>query len=197
MWTQCLTLPRALMRQYMQEQRFLGRSLDLFCRGACACSTPRRLGESTTSQSLTPRADRCRGPRVHPGTDEKSPDQAGLKVNETVPQFYGTEGRPKQMPNRILREGILTSPKVAKLGWAEEVPLQAAHVLADDYRRIFPQARMYCADIRIKADQQGFRLGLSKVAARLRGRRSCQVYRQRTGESYLEIVNFGPAGSRN
>jgi hypothetical protein len=37
------------------------------------------------------------------------------------------------MPNRIIREGILTSPKLAKLGWAEEGLYYRLMVVADDF----------------------------------------------------------------
>lgn len=44
------------------------------------------------------------------------------------------------MPNRILREGILTSPRIAKLGWAEEVFYRRMHSVVDDFGRYFADA---------------------------------------------------------
>lgn len=41
------------------------------------------------------------------------------------------------MPNRILREGILTSPRIAKLGWADEVFYRRLHSVVDDFGRFF------------------------------------------------------------
>ncbi len=41
------------------------------------------------------------------------------------------------MPNRILREGILTSPRIAKLDWAEEVFYRRLHSVVDDFGRYY------------------------------------------------------------
>lgn len=39
------------------------------------------------------------------------------------------------MPNRILREGILTSPRMARLSWAAEVFYRRLHSVVDDFGR--------------------------------------------------------------
>jgi len=41
------------------------------------------------------------------------------------------------MPNRIIRDGILTSPKMAKLSWGEEVFFRRLMSLVDDYGRYY------------------------------------------------------------
>src|SRR5690606_33624040 len=41
------------------------------------------------------------------------------------------------MPNRILREGILTSPRIAKLGWPEEVFYRRLMSVVDDFGRYY------------------------------------------------------------
>ncbi len=95
------------------------------------------------------------------------------------------------MPNRILREGILTSPKVAKLGWAEEVLYRRLMSLVDDYGRYFAstdvlRGHAYPRQINKVSD--------SDLAKWLRGCVDAglvRVYPAEDGESYLEIVNFG------
>jgi hypothetical protein len=39
------------------------------------------------------------------------------------------------VPNRILGEGILTSPRMARLGWAEEVMYRRLMSVVDDFGR--------------------------------------------------------------
>ena len=41
------------------------------------------------------------------------------------------------MPNRIIREGILTSEKLENLGWAEEVFYRRLMSVVDDYGRYY------------------------------------------------------------
>jgi hypothetical protein len=41
------------------------------------------------------------------------------------------------VPNRILREGILTSPRMVKLNWAEEVFYRRLHSIVDDFGRYY------------------------------------------------------------
>lgn len=46
------------------------------------------------------------------------------------------------MPNRILREGILTSERVAKLNWAEEVFYRRLMSVVDDFGRYFAAPKL-------------------------------------------------------
>lgn len=49
------------------------------------------------------------------------------------------------MPNRILREGILTSPNVARLGWAEEVFYRRLMSVVDDFGRYYARPALLSA----------------------------------------------------
>lgn len=95
------------------------------------------------------------------------------------------------MPNRILREGILTSPAVARLGWAEEVFYRRLHSVVDDFGRYYADAGMLRAAC--------YPRQLNKVSDSDIGKwlRACvdaalvRVYPAEDGESYLEVLKFG------
>ena len=95
------------------------------------------------------------------------------------------------MPNRIIREDILTSPKMAKLGWAEEVFYRRLMSLVDDYGRFFAdhgvlRGSAYPRQLNKVSDSDvGKWLHGCEVAGLVR------VYPAQDGERYLEIVNFG------
>lgn len=95
------------------------------------------------------------------------------------------------MPNRILRDGILTSPKVAKLGWAEEVLYRRLMSLVDDYGRFFADPgllRGYAYPRQLnKVSDSDIGKWLDSCAAT----GLVRVYSAKDGERYLEIVNFG------
>lgn len=93
------------------------------------------------------------------------------------------------MPNRILREGILTSPRIAKLGWAEEVFYRRLHSVVDDFGRYFADVGMLRAAC--------YPRQLNKVSDSDVGKwlRACvdaalvRVYRV-DGEDYMLLVDF-------
>lgn len=95
------------------------------------------------------------------------------------------------MPNRILREGILTSPAVCRLGWAEEVFYRRLHSVVDDFGRYFADAGLLRAAC--------YPRQLNKVSDSDIGKwlRACvdaalvRVYPAEDGECYLEVVKFG------
>jgi hypothetical protein len=95
------------------------------------------------------------------------------------------------MPNRILREGILTSAKIAKLNWPEEVFYRRLMSLVDDFGRYFASPDILRG--------HAFPRQLNKVSDSDVGKwlHSCadaglvRVYSAQDGERYLEIVNFG------
>jgi DNA-binding MarR family transcriptional regulator len=95
------------------------------------------------------------------------------------------------VPNRILRDGILTSPKIAKLGWPEEVLYRRLMSLVDDYGRYFADASV----LRGHAyPRQLSKVSDSDVAKWIRAIEEAglvRVYPAEDGERYLEIVNFG------
>jgi len=95
------------------------------------------------------------------------------------------------MPNRILREGILTSPKLCKLGWAEEVFYRRLMSVVDDFGRYYAEpgllrAACYPRQLNKVSDSDiGKWLRACEDAALVR------VYPAQDGESYLEVSNFG------
>ena len=95
------------------------------------------------------------------------------------------------MPNRILREGILTSPKVGRLGWAEEVFYRRLMSVVDDFGRYFAdhgmlRAACYPRQLNKVSDSDVGKWLHACVAADL-----VRVYPAQDGERYLEIANFG------
>lgn len=94
------------------------------------------------------------------------------------------------MPNRIIREGILTSPKLAKLGWAEEVFYRRLLSVVDDYGRYYADPGMLRAACyprqlnKVSDSDVGKWLGACSDAALVR------VYPAEDGERYLEVVKF-------
>lgn len=95
------------------------------------------------------------------------------------------------MPNRILREGILTSPRIARLGWAEEVFYRRLHSVVDDFGRYFADPGLLRAAC--------YPRQLSKVTDPDIGKwlRACEeaalvrVYPAEDGERYLQVLDFG------
>jgi hypothetical protein len=95
------------------------------------------------------------------------------------------------MPNRILREGILTSPRMAKLGWAEEVFYRRLMSVVDDFGRYYADAGLLRAHC--------YPRQLSKVTDADIGKwlTSCvnaglvSVYPAQDGERYLHLLDFG------
>lgn len=95
------------------------------------------------------------------------------------------------MPNRILREGILTSPRLAKLAWPEEVFYRRLHSVVDDFGRYHADytllhAACYPRQLNKVSDSDiGKWLHACEVAGLVR------VYAADDGESYLEVCDFG------
>jgi hypothetical protein len=95
------------------------------------------------------------------------------------------------MPNRILREGILHSPRMARLGWAEEVFYRRLHSVVDDFGRYYADPGLLRAAC--------YPRQLNKVSDPDIGKwlRSCadaglvRVYPAEDGERYLEVLDFG------
>lgn len=95
------------------------------------------------------------------------------------------------MPNRILREGILTSPSVARLGWAEEVFYRRLMSVVDDFGRYFGDVGMLRAACyprqlnKVSDSDIGKWLDAVSVAGLVR------VYRASDRENYIELAKFG------
>jgi hypothetical protein len=94
------------------------------------------------------------------------------------------------VPNRILREGILTSPRIAKLGWAEEVFYRRLHSVVDDFGRYFAdvgllRAACYPRQLNKVSDSDIGKWLTALVEAAL-----VRVYPAQDGERYLELLDF-------
>lgn len=95
------------------------------------------------------------------------------------------------MPNRIIREGILTSPRIAKLAWPEEVFYRRLHSVVDDFGRYYADLGLLRAGC--------YPRQLTKVSDSDIGKWLCacedaalvRVYPAQDGERYLEVLNFG------
>lgn len=95
------------------------------------------------------------------------------------------------MPTRIIRDGILTSERIALLGWAEEVFYRRLMSVADDYGRFYAHPSLLRAAC--------YPLHLSKVSDSDIGKwlTACvtaalvRVYPAQDGKRYLEIQDFG------
>ena len=93
------------------------------------------------------------------------------------------------MPNRILREGILTSPRIAKLGWAEEVFYRRMHSVVDDFGRYFADVGLLRAAC---YPRQLNKVSDSDVGKWLRACADAALVRvyQVDGEDYLLLLDF-------
>lgn len=94
------------------------------------------------------------------------------------------------MPNRILREGILTSERVNALGWAEEVFYRRLMSVVDDFGRYHANAKLIRAacyplalDKVSDADVEKWLLATEKAAL-------ISVYPAEDGKRYLELIDF-------
>lgn len=94
------------------------------------------------------------------------------------------------MPNRILREGILTSERVNLLGWAEEVFYRRLMSVVDDFGRYHANAKLIRAacyplalDKVSDADVEKWLLATEKAAL-------ISVYPAEDGKRYLELIDF-------
>jgi hypothetical protein len=96
------------------------------------------------------------------------------------------------VPNRILREGILTSQRVARLGgWAEEVFYRRLMSVVDDFGRYYAEhgllrAACYPRQLSKVSDSDIGKWLTACVNAAL-----VRVYPASDGESYLQVLDFG------
>lgn len=94
------------------------------------------------------------------------------------------------MPNRILREGILTSEAVNELNWAEEVFYRRLMSVVDDFGRFYASPKLLraaCYPLHIDkvSDSDIGKWLTACVAAAL-----VRVYPAPDGKRYLEVLNF-------
>jgi len=94
------------------------------------------------------------------------------------------------MPNRILREGILTSDRLESLNWAEEVFYRRLMSVVDDYGRYYSRPALLRAScyplLLTKVSDSDIEKWLTACvnAALIR------VYPAVDGKSYLELIDF-------
>lgn len=95
------------------------------------------------------------------------------------------------MPNRILREGILTSPRVARLsGWADEVFYRRLMSVVDDFGRYYAdpgllRAACYPRQLNKVSDSDIGKWLTACVNAAL-----VRVYPASDGERYVQLIDF-------
>jgi len=93
------------------------------------------------------------------------------------------------MPNRILREGIVSSERVCSLTWAEEVFYRRLHSVVDDYGRFFAKPsllRAACYPLQLDKTSDS---DIAKWLAASQGAGLVRVYSV-GGKEYLELADF-------
>lgn len=93
------------------------------------------------------------------------------------------------MPNRILREGIVSSERVCSLAWAEEVFYRRLHSVVDDFGRFFAKPallRAACYPLQLDKTSDS---DIVKWLAASQGAGLVRVYSS-GGKEYLELVDF-------
>jgi hypothetical protein len=95
----------------------------------------------------------------------------------------------RTMPNRILREGILSSPRVDKLDEAAEVFYRRLHSVVDDYGRYHADACLLlaaCYPLRVK------KIALTKIQKMLQQiieEKLAKLHRTKKGD-VVELIDF-------
>ena len=95
------------------------------------------------------------------------------------------------MPNRILREGILTSAKVTRLGWGEEVFYRRLMSVVDDFGRYYADSGLLRAACYPRQLSKVSDSDIGKWLTALVEAALVRVYPAKDGESYLELLHFG------
>ncbi len=94
------------------------------------------------------------------------------------------------MPNRILREGILTSPRIAKLSWAAEAFYRRLMSVVDDFGRFHAHPmllRAACYPLQLdKVSDSDIGKWMRETAEAALVR----VYPAEDGKRYLELLDF-------
>jgi hypothetical protein len=94
------------------------------------------------------------------------------------------------MPNRILREGILTSPRVARLDWAAEVFYRRLMSVVDDFGRYYADAGMLRAACYPRQLGKVSDSDIGKWLTALVEAALVRVYPASDGERYLQLLDF-------
>ena len=94
------------------------------------------------------------------------------------------------MPSRILREGILTSERVATLNWAEEVFYRRLMSVVDDYGRYTANTKLIRAACYPLIIDKVSDADVGKWMAKCAEAALVSVYPATDGKRYLQISNF-------
>lgn len=95
------------------------------------------------------------------------------------------------MPNRILRDGILASPRMAKLGWPEEVFYRRLMSVVDDFGRYYADPGMLHAACYPRQLNKVSDSDIGKWLTACVNAALVRVYPAKDGESYLQLLDFG------
>lgn len=94
------------------------------------------------------------------------------------------------MPNRILREGILTSEPVCSLGWAEEVFYRRLMSVVDDYGRYYSESMLLRAACYPRQLDKVSDADIGKWIRATEEAGLVSVYPATDGKRYLQLLNF-------
>jgi hypothetical protein len=94
------------------------------------------------------------------------------------------------MPNRIIREGILTSEKFERLGWAEEIFYRRIMSVVDDYGRYYAKPALLRAACYPLLLQKVSDSDIEKWLTACVNSALVRVYPAKDGKRYLEILDF-------
>lgn len=94
------------------------------------------------------------------------------------------------MPNRILREGILTSERIEKLNWAEEVFYRRVMSVVDDFGRYYARPSLLlaaCYPLLLKKVSDS---DIEKWLSACENAALVRVYPAEDGKRYLQLLDF-------
>lgn len=94
------------------------------------------------------------------------------------------------MPNRILREGILTSARISKLSWAEECFYRRLMSVVDDFGRYYADAGLLRAACYPRQLNKVSDSDIEKWLRACADAALVRVYPAEDGERYLELLDF-------
>jgi hypothetical protein len=95
------------------------------------------------------------------------------------------------VPNRILREGILSSERIEKLNWAEEVFYRRLISVVDDFGRFYGRPSLIlaaCYPLLLKKVSDS---DIEKWLSACENAALVRVYPAADGKRYLELLDFG------
>lgn len=94
------------------------------------------------------------------------------------------------MPNRILREGILTSERIEQLGWAEEVFYRRLMSVVDDFGRYYARPSLLLAACYPLLLQKVSDSDIEKWLTACVDAALVRVYSAQDGKRYLMLLDF-------